>query len=209
MNSIDRIQVFSVDDHPLLREGIATLIKNQPDMVLVGEASTGREAIQQFRKHQPHVTLMDLRLPDMNGIDVMIAIRTEFPDARIIILTTFEGDVEIQRALEAGARGYLLKSMPPKELLEVIRQVHAGKKRIPPEIAAQIAEHISDESLTEREVEVLQEISGGNRNRDIAEKLFITEETVKVHIKHIMEKLGASDRTQAVAIGVRRGIIHL
>lgn len=178
-------------------------------MVLAGEASTGREAIQQFQKHQPDVTLMDLRLPDMSGIDAMIAIRTEFPDARIVMLTTFEGDVEIQRALKAGARGYMLKSMPPKELLEVIRQVHAGKKRISAEIAAQIAEHISDEALTEREVEVLREIAGGNRNRDIAEKLFITEETVKVHIKHIMDKLGASDRTQAVAIGVRRGIIHL
>jgi DNA-binding NarL/FixJ family response regulator len=140
---------------------------------------------------------------------VMIAIRTEFPNARIIMLTTFEGDVEIQRALGAGARGYMLKSTPPKELLEGIRQVHAGKKRIPPELAAQIAEHISDEALTVREVEVLREIAGGNRNRDIAEKLFITEETVKVHIKHIMEKLGASDRTQAVAIGVRRGIIEL
>jgi len=209
MSTADNIRVFSVDDHPLLREGIATLIRSQSDMVLVSEASTGREAIQQFQKHQPDVTLMDLRLPDMNGIDVIIAIRTEFPNARIIMLTTFEGDVEIQRALEAGARGYMLKSMPPKELLEVIRQVHAGKKRIPPEIAAQIAEHISDEDLTEREVEVLREIAGGNRNRDIAEKLFITEETVKVHIKHIMEKLGASDRTQAVAIGVRRGIIQL
>jgi DNA-binding NarL/FixJ family response regulator len=209
MSTANSIRVFSVDDHPLLREGIAALIKSQPDMVLVGEASTGLEAIQQFQKHQPDVTLMDVRLPDMNGIDVMIAIRTEFPDARIVMLTTFEGDVEIQRALEVGARGYLLKSMPPKELLEVIRQVHAGQKRIPPEIAAQIAEHLSDEALTEREVEVLREIGGGNRNRDIAEKLFITEETVKVHIKHIMEKLGASDRTQAVAIGVRRGIIQL
>jgi DNA-binding NarL/FixJ family response regulator len=209
MSAPNSIRIFCVDDHPLLREGIATLINNQPDMVLVGEASTGREAIQEFQKHQPDVTLMDLRLPDMNGIDVMIAIRTEFPNARIIMLTTFEGDVEIQRALEAGARGYLLKNMPPKELLEVIRHVHAGKKRIPAEIAAQIAEHLSDEALTEREVDVLRQISGGNRNRDIAEKLCITEETVKVHIKHIMEKLGASDRTQAVAIGVRRGIIEL
>ena len=152
---------------------------------------------------------MDLRLPDMSGVDTTIAIRKEFPEARIILLTTFEGDVEIQRALEAGARGYLLKSTPPKELLEVIRQVHAGKKRIPPQIATQLAEHMSDENLTAREIEVLRQIAEGNRNRDIGGKLFITEETVKVHIKHIMEKLGASDRTQAVAIAIRRGIIHL
>jgi DNA-binding NarL/FixJ family response regulator len=152
---------------------------------------------------------MDLRLPDMNGIDVMAGIRAEFPEARIIILTTFEGDVEIKRALEAGARGYMLKSMLPKELVEVIRQVHAGKKRIPPQLAAELAEHMADEALTTREIEVLGQIAGGNRNRDIAEQLFISEETVKVHIKHIMEKLGANDRTQAVAIGIRRGIIQL
>ena len=209
MASLTRIRVFSVDDHPLLHEGIATVIRNQPDMLLAGEASNGRESIRRFRECQPDVTLMDLRLPDMSGIDAMIAILTEFPEARIIILTTFEGDAAIRRALEAGARNYMLKSMPPKELMEVIRQVHAGKKRIPPEIAAHLAEHYSDEALTGREVEVLQQVASGNRNRDIAEKLFITEETVKVHIKHIMEKLGATDRTQAVAIGVRRGIIQL
>ena len=178
-------------------------------MVLVAQASTGREAIQHFREHRPDVTLMDLRLPDISGIDAMIAIRDEFPDARIVMLTTFEGDVEIQRALAAGARGYVLKSMPPKELVEAVRQVHAGKKRIPPEIAAHLAEHIADEPLTQRELDVLQHVAGGNRNRDIAERLSISEETVKVHVKHIMEKLGASDRTAAVAIAVRRGIIQL
>jgi DNA-binding NarL/FixJ family response regulator len=209
MSNKQQIRVFSVDDHPLLREGIATLVNNQPDMMLVGEASTGAEAIQQFKQHMPDVTLLDLRLPDMSGIDVLIAIRSEFPKARIVMLTTFEGDVEVQRALQAGARGYLLKNMPPVELLDVIRQVHEGKKRIPPEIASQLLEHLSDEGLTEREVEVLREVADGNRNREIAERLFISEETVKVHIKHIMEKLGAADRTQAVAIGVRRGIIHL
>ncbi len=204
-----QIRVFSVDDHPLLREGISALVNNQPDMTLVAEASNGAEAIELFKQHQPDVTLLDLRLPDLSGIDILIAIRTEIPQARIIILTTFEGDVEIHRALQAGARGYLLKNMPPSELLDVIRQVHAGKKRIPPAIASQLAEHMSDESLTDREVEVLRQVAGGNKNRDIAKKLFISEETVKVHIKHIMEKLGATDRTQAVAIGVRRGIIHL
>ena len=209
MSNSSTIRVFSVDDHPLLREGIATLVNSQPDMELIAQASTGAEAVQVFKQHEPDVTLLDLRLPDMSGIDTLIAIRTEFPDARIIMLTTFEGDVEIQRALQAGARGYLLKNMPPSELLDVIRQVHAGKKRIPPEIASQLAEHLSDETLTEREVEVLKEVANGNRNRNIAEKLFISEETVKVHIKHIMEKLGAADRTQAVAIGVRRGIIQL
>src|ERR1700745_1591301 len=206
MGEAVKIRVFSVDDHPLLHEGIATVIRNQPDMMLVAEAFNGRDGIRQFREHTPDVTLMDLRLPDISGIDAMMAIRLEFPEARIIILTTFAGDAEIQRALRAGARAYVLKSMPPRELVEVIRQVHAGKKRIPAEIAAHLAEHYSDEALTDREVEVLKRIADGNRNRDIAEKLFITEETVKVHIKHIMEKLGATDRTQAVALGVRRGI---
>jgi DNA-binding NarL/FixJ family response regulator len=209
MSSKSPIRVFSVDDHPLLRQGIAALVNNQPDMVLISDAATGAEAVKLFRQQSPDVTLLDLRLPDMSGIDVLIAIRSEFPEARIIMLTTFEGDVEIQRALQAGARGYLLKNMPPSELLDVIRQVHAGKKRIPPEIASQLLEHMSDEVLTEREVEVLREVADGNRNREIAERLFISEETVKVHIKHIMEKLGAADRTQAVAIGLRRGIIQL
>jgi DNA-binding NarL/FixJ family response regulator len=209
MSSQPPIRVFSVDDHPLLREGIAAIINNQPDMLMIAQAATGCEAIQMFRQHRPDITLMDLRLPDMSGIDALISIRSEFSEARIIMLTTFEGDVEIQRALKAGARGYMLKTNPPKELVETIRQVHAGKKSIPQQIAANLAEHLSDEALTAREIEVLRHISGGNRNRDIAERLFISEETVKVHIKHIMEKLGASDRTQAVAIALRRGIIQL
>jgi len=209
MNEPERIRVFSVDDHPLLREGITAIVNNQADMLMVAQAANSKEAIEQFRRHLPDVTLMDLRLPDISGVDTMIAIRREFPEARIVMLTTFEGDVEVKRALEAGARGYVLKSMPPKDLVEVIRQVHLGKKRIPSQLAAQLAEHMSDEALTDREVEVLRRISGGNRNRDIADQLFISEETVKVHIKHIMEKLGASDRTQAVAIGIRRGIIQL
>jgi DNA-binding NarL/FixJ family response regulator len=209
MSAPDKIRILSVDDHPLLREGIAAIINSQQDMEVIAQAASAQDAIQQFRNHQPDVTLMDLRLPDKSGIDTLIAIRAEFPEARVIMLTTFEGDVEVQRALEAGARAYLLKSLPPKELIEVIRLVHAGKKKLPPQLAAQLAEHMSDESLTPREIEVLSQIAEGNRNRDIGEKLFITEETVKVHIKHIMEKLGASDRTQAVAIAVRRGIIHL
>ncbi len=204
-----RIRVLSVDDHPLLREGIAMIVNSQADMTMVSQAAGGSEAIQKYREHKPDVTLMDLRLPDLSGIDAMIAIRAEFPDARIIMLTTFEGDVEIQRALEAGARGYLLKNMPPSEIVQAIRQVHAGKKRVPPEVASQLAEHMASESLTAREVDVLKQLAGGNRNRDIGELLGISEETVKVHVKHLMDKLGASDRTQAIAIAVRRGIIEL
>ena len=205
----ERIRVLTVDDHPLMREGIAVLVRNQPDMELVAEGSNGADAIKLVRKHRPDVTLMDLRLPDMSGIDAIIAIRSEFPEDRIVMLTTFEGDAEIQRALQAGAHSYVLKSMPPKDLLDVIRQVYGGKKKIPHQVAAHLAEHLADEALTDREIEVLRRVAGGNRNRDIAEQLFISEETVKVHVKHIMEKLGASDRTQAVAIGARRGIIQL
>jgi DNA-binding NarL/FixJ family response regulator len=204
----NRIRVLSVDDHPLLRQGIAAIINSQEDMSLVSQASNGIEAIQQYSEHRPDVTLMDLRLPGMSGIDATIAIRAEFPEARIIMLTTSEGDVEVQRALEAGARGYLLKNTPALDLVEVIRQVHAGKKRIPAEVAAQLAEHMGQESLTNREVEILQQVAAGYRNRDIAERLFISEETVKSHLKHIMEKLNARDRTQAVAVAVRRGIIQ-
>src|SRR5579862_6626790 len=166
-----QIRVLSVDDHPLLREGIAAIVNNQPDMLLVADASSGSEALLKFREHRPDITLMDLRLPDLSGIDAMIAIRSEFAEARIIMLTTFEGDVEIQRALEAGARAYMLKSMPPGELVEVIRQVYAGKKRVPAEVASQLAEHLSDEALTAREIDVLRHIADGNRNRDIAEQL--------------------------------------
>jgi DNA-binding NarL/FixJ family response regulator len=209
MTELAKIKIFAVDDHPLMQQGIANVIRNQPDMILAAEASNGRQAIEKFREHNPDITLMDLRLPDMSGIDAMVAIRSQFPEARIIILTTFAGDVEISRALELGAYGYVLKTMTPKEIVEVIRQVYSGKKKLPPDIVASLAEHLSDEKLTEREAEVLQQVAGGNRNRDIAKKLFITEETVKKHIKHIMEKLGATDRTQAVAMGVRRGIIQL
>jgi len=203
------IRILCVDDHPLMREGIAAIIRNEPDMLVIGEASNGQEALQEFRKHSPDVTLMDLRLPDMSGIDALIAIRAEAAAARVIMLTTFEGDAEIKRALQAGAQGYMLKSMPRKKLVEMIRKVHSGAKSIPPEVAAHLAEHLGDEFLTRREVEVLQKMAGGNRNRDIADQLFISEETVKGHVKHIMEKLGAGDRTEAVAIAVRRGIIHL
>ena len=205
----NQIRVFSVDDHPLLREGIVAVINGQPDMQVVAQASDGREAISYFCEHKPDVTLMDLRLPDMSGIDAMIAIRGQFPEARVIMLTTFDCDAEIQRALAAGARSYILKSMPPREMAETIRQVHAGKKCLPAEVATRLAEHLGDEPLSERETEVLQRVMLGNRNRDIAQHLLISVETVKSHIKHIMEKLGASDRTQAFTIAVRRGMIQL
>lgn len=209
MSDRDPIRVLTVDDHPLMREGTAAMIRSQADMLLVAEAANGAEALQKFREHRPDVTLMDVRLPDMSGIDTTIAIRSEFPEARILMLTTFEGDIEIQRALQAGARGYMLKRMPPSELQAGIREVHAGRKRIPPEVEAHLTEHMGEETLTAREQEILQQVAGGNRNRDIAGRLFISEETVKVHIKHLMEKLGAKDRTEAVAIALRRGIIQL
>jgi DNA-binding NarL/FixJ family response regulator len=204
-----RIRVLCVDDHPLLRQGIEALVGAQPDMAMVAQAATGREGLEQFRQHRPDVTLMDLRLPDMNGVDALRAIRAEFPEARVVMLTTFEGDVEMQRALEAGARGFLLKTMPPAEVIEAIRLVHAGRKRIPPAVAERLAEHLADEALTPREVEVLRHVAEGGRNKEIADRLSISEETVKVHVKHIMDKLGAADRTEAVAVAIRRGIIQL
>jgi DNA-binding NarL/FixJ family response regulator len=203
------IRILLVDDHALLRQGIAALAGDEADMKLVAEASNGREAIEQFRKCRPDVTLMDLQMPEMNGIDAMIAIRSEFPEARFIVLTTYTGDVQVLRALKAGARAYLLKSLLRRELLETIRAVHAGQKRIPPEVAAQLADHAGDDGLTAREIEVLRLIAVGNANKVIADRLSITEETVKGHVKNILSKLDANDRTHAVTIGLKRGIIEL
>ena len=209
MTNAAHIRILSVDDHPLFREGISAILNSQPDMSLVGVACKGTEAIEAFRALQPDVTLMDLRLPDLNGLEVLLTIRSEFPEARIIVLTTFERDAEIQRALKVGAQGYLLKSMPAEQMIETIRQVHAGKKSVPAQIVARLAEHFGDEALSAREIEVLHQVAAGKRNREIAETLYIVEETVKVHLRHIMAKLGASDRTEAVTIAIRRGIIQL
>jgi len=203
------IRILAVDDHPMLLEGIAALVASQPDMKLVAEASTGREALEQFRKHRPDLTLMDLQMPDMDGIEAMVAICSEFPEARIIVLTTYKGDVQVLRALKAGARAYLLKGLLRKELLETIRAVHGGQRRIPHEVAAEIAEHALDSTLTSREVDVLRLIAGGSANKLVADQLSITEETVKSHVKNILSKLGANDRTHAVTIALKRGIIEL
>ena len=203
------IRILLADDHHVLRQGVRALAADELDMEFVAEASSGHEAIEQFRKHQPDVVLMDLQMPDMNGIDAMIAIRDEFPDARFIILTTYAGDVQISRALKAGARAYLLKSLLRRELLDTIRAVFAGQKRIPADVAAQVADHLADDSLTSREIDVLRLIAAGNANKIVADKLSITEETVKGHVKSILSKLGANDRTHAVTIGLKRGIIEL
>ena len=203
------IRILSVDDHPLLRGGIAALIATQPDMKLVAEASTGREAVQLFRTHRPDVTLMDIQMPEVDGIDALMAIRSEFPNARVIVLTTYTGDVQAVRALKAGAQAYLLKSLMQKELLDAIRDVHAGRKRIGQEVAAQLADHAVDDVLSAREVEVLQLIAAGNANKIIADRLSLSEDTIKGHVKNILSKLGANDRTHAVTIGLKRGIISL
>ena len=203
------IRILAADDHPVLRAGIAALIGCEEDMELVGEACNGREALELFRKYRPDVTLMDLRMPEMNGIDAIGAIRGEFPDARIIVLTTHHGDVQVTRALRAGARAYLMKGELRKELLETIRAVHAGQKRLSPEVAAEIAQHSTDGTLTPREVVVLRLVAAGNSNKEIGAQLSLTEVTVKSHVKNVLSKLGANDRTHAVTIALKRGIIDL
>jgi DNA-binding NarL/FixJ family response regulator len=207
--SPSQIRVLSVDDHALIREGIAALIANQKDVRLVGEASNGREAIKQFRSHRPDITLMDLQMPEMNGIDALIAIRSEFPDARIIVLTTYPGDALCKRAMTAGAQAYILKGNVRKDLLDTIRAVRAGKKILHPEVAAELATHAADDALSEREIEVLSLIAAGNSNKLVADQLSISEDTVKGHVKNILSKLGVSDRTHAVTVGLKRGIIEL
>ena len=202
------IRILAVDDHPLLRQGIVGLIADQPDMTMVGQASNGREAIQQFRTQHPDVTLMDIQMPEMNGLDALISIRNEFPEARVIMLTTYSGDVQVLRALKAGARAYLLKNSLHKELLETIRAVHAGKKSLSAEASFQLAEHATDDALTPAEIAVLRLIAEGNANKHIADQLSITEETVKGRVKNILSKLGANDRTHAAMIGLKRGIIE-
>jgi DNA-binding NarL/FixJ family response regulator len=201
------IRILVVDDHPIVREGIAGLIGVQADMTLVAEAGNGRDAIQQFRTHRPDVTLMDLQMPEMNGLDALIAIRTEFPEARVIVLTTYEGDVHILRALKAGAQGYLLKNTLHSELLGTIRAVHAGRRSLSPEVSFQIADHMGDDALTPAEIAVLRLIAGGNANKEIADQLGVTEDTVKGRVKSILSKLDANDRTHAAIIGLKRGII--
>jgi DNA-binding NarL/FixJ family response regulator len=203
------IGILAVDDHALLREGIAALVNAESDMQLVAEAATGQEAIEKFRLHRPDVTLMDLQMPKLNGIEAIIAIRSEFPAARIIVLTTYVGDVQVLRALKAGARGYVLKGHVHRELLDTIRAVHAGQKRIPPEVAAELADHATDDDLTSREIEVLRLIAAGNANKEVASQLSIGEETVKSHVTNLLSKLNAKDRTHAVTIGLKRGIIDL
>ena len=204
-----QIRIMTVDDHPILRQGIAALIADEPDMTLVAEATNGREAIQQFRAHRPDVTLMDLQMPEMNGLDAMIAIRGEFADARIIVLTTYAGDVQARRALQAGARGYLLKNSLHKELLDTIRAVHAGRKNLSPEVSYDLAEHAAEDALSPLEVRVLRLIAEGNSNKEIAARLSVTEDSVKGHVRNILSKLGANDRTHAAMIGIKRGIIEL
>jgi DNA-binding NarL/FixJ family response regulator len=203
------IRILTVDDHPLLRKGIAALVNAEPDMKLVSEASNGQEAIESFRLHRPDVTLMDIQMPSVNGIEAISCIQGEFPDARIIVLTTYTGDAQVLRALKAGARGYVLKGHVHRELLETIRAVHAGQKRIPPEIATELAEHTADDELTSREIDVLRLIAAGNSNKLIADQLSIGEATVKSHVTNILSKLGANDRVHAVTIGLKRGIIEL